>query len=97
MSEIGERKLRNLNIDTRNIIFRKKNSKKARSIISVLKPAQLPESAQLPVLSEFPLPQPEIPAESQFLFSTENISHSTGNALTTISLQFTARRSPFLV
>jgi hypothetical protein len=58
MNEIGERELRNLDIDIRNIIFRKKNSKKARSVISVLEPAQLF------ALPESPPSQSEIPAES---------------------------------
>jgi hypothetical protein len=86
MNEIGERELRNLNINTRNITFRKKNSKKARSVILISESVQLPESAQLSILPESPLSQPEIPAESQFLFLTRNISHSIGNAPATISL-----------
>jgi hypothetical protein len=55
MNEIGERELRNFNIDIRNITFRKKNSKKIRFIISILESAQLSESVQLSILSEFPL------------------------------------------
>jgi hypothetical protein len=89
MSEIGERELRNFDIDTRNIIFRKKNSKKARSIISISK------SVQLLALLESPLFQFEISAESQFLFLTGNISHSTENAPVIIFLQSIIRRSPF--
>jgi hypothetical protein len=45
INEIGERELRNLNIDTRNITFRKKNSKKIRSIILISEFTQLPEPA----------------------------------------------------
>jgi hypothetical protein len=57
MNEIGERELRNLDIDIENIIFKKKNSKKIRSVILIL------ESAQLSILPEFPLSQSEISAE----------------------------------
>jgi hypothetical protein len=111
MSEICERELRNFDIDTRNITFRKKNSKKARSVIPVLEPAQLPEPAQLSALPESslvwylpesPPPQSETPAESQSLFLTGNTPHSTGNAPTTIllqptiSLQSIIRRPSFL-
>jgi hypothetical protein len=63
MKKIGERELRNLNIDIGNITFRKKKSKKTRFIILILKSVQLPESVQLSVLPESSLSQPEIPAE----------------------------------
>jgi hypothetical protein len=80
MSEIDERELRNFNINTRNITFRKKNSKKARSVISISESAQLSEFVQLPALPESPSSQLETPAEPQSLFSTGNTPHSIGNA-----------------
>jgi hypothetical protein len=68
MNKIGERKLRNFNIDIENITFRKKNSKRIRSIIPISESIQLPVFAQLPALSESPPPQSETSAESQSLF-----------------------------
>jgi hypothetical protein len=58
MSEIGERELRNFSIDIGNIIFRKNNNKRARSIISIS------ELIQLSALPESPSFQFEISAES---------------------------------
>ena len=89
MSEIGERELRNLGIDTGNITFRKKNRKRARSVIPT------PEPAQLPALPESPPPQPETSTKPQPLFSTKNTPHSTGETPAIIFLQPLTPRPPF--